>query len=260
MPSTQPCVPCCTTPQVVNTPGSQGLPGSDGSNGLNAFSTTTADFIVPAIGATVTVLVTSSLWMVVGQIVIFTGPDNFEVTAVPTATSVTVKFLGYPGDGNPGDTVSSGSKVSPAGILSALTAPLSVYASGTAYQLTATPALLALGTTIPSLTLTEAGTYLLLGRVRYDYNGATFAAVRTATTKLRRTNNTAADLPNTSTAFKTQIITTLTFTAGIFDVQPTVYATTNTDDVIQLWGSLDVVPSAGSMDCDEASIVAVKLF
>jgi hypothetical protein len=82
--------------------------------------------------------------------------------------------------------------------------PLSVYAAGTAYQLTASDAALDFGTTDPSLTLTKAGTYLLTARVRLDYNGATFSAVRTATLKLRRTNNTAADLSNGSAAAKTQ--------------------------------------------------------
>jgi hypothetical protein len=37
------------------------------------------------------------------------------------------------------------------------------------------------------------------------------------------------------------------------------YTTTNTDDAIALFGSLDVVPSAGSLDAVEASIVAVRL-
>lgn len=260
MPSPAPCVPCCTTPLSVNVPGVEGPPGSDGTNGLNAFSLTTADFVIPAVSSNVTISVNDSQWMAIGQIVVASGPATFQVVSKGSTTSAVLKFLGYSGDLSPGATITAPAVISPAGVLSSLTAPLSVYASGTAYQLTNTAALLALGTTTPSLTLNAAGTYLLLARVRYDYNGATFAAVRTATTKLRRTNNTAADLTNSSTAFKTQIITTLTFTAGILTLQPIVYTTVNNNDVIELWGSLDVVPSAGSFDCDEASIVAVKLF
>lgn len=135
----------------------------------------------------------------------------------------------------------------------------SIYAAGTAYQLTNTPALLNFGTTDPAITLTQAGTYLISGRIRLDYNAATFAAVRTATLKFRRTNNTAADLTNGTTALKTQIITTLTYTAGIVPMPQLIYTTANTNDVIELWGSLDTVPSAGSFDAVEADIQCVKI-
>lgn len=136
---------------------------------------------------------------------------------------------------------------------------LSVYAAGTAYSLTATPALLDFGTTDPSLVISGAGTWLISARVRLDYNAATFAAVRTATLKLRRTNNTAADLANSSTSLKTQIITLLTYTAGIIDLPQVIYTTTNTDDIIQIFGSVDVVPTAGSFDTVEASIIALRI-
>lgn len=136
----------------------------------------------------------------------------------------------------------------------------SVYAAGTAYSLTNTAAALNFGTTDPSITITAAGTYLIVGRVRLDYNAATFAAVRTATLKFRRTNNTAADLTGGTTAFKTQIITTLTFTAGVIPLPPVIYTTTNTDDAVTIFGSVDVVPTAGSFDAVEADIVAVRIY
>jgi hypothetical protein len=123
---------------------------------------------------------------------------------------------------------------------------------------TTSAAALDFGTTDPSLTLTKAGTYLLTARVRLDYNGATFSAVRTATLKLRRTNNTAADLSNGSAAAKTQIVTTLSGTFMDITWQ-VLYTTSSTNDAIALFGSLDVVPSAGSLDAVEASIVAVRL-
>jgi hypothetical protein len=136
--------------------------------------------------------------------------------------------------------------------------PLTVYAAGTAYSLTATPAALTFGTTSPSLTLNAAGTYLLLARSRMAYNAATFAAVRTTTLKLRRTNNTAADLTNGSVTATTGIITLLTYTF-IDQFWPVVYTTTNANDVISLFGSIDVLPGAGTLDVAEASIVAIRL-
>lgn len=135
---------------------------------------------------------------------------------------------------------------------------LSVYSAGTVYALTATAAKLDFGTTDPSLTLTAAGTYRLGATVVLDYNAATFAAVRTATLKLRRTNNTAADLTNGSIAVKTQIVTTLTGTMMQVSWE-TFYSTSNTNDVIEIFGSLDVIPSAGSLDASYASITATRL-
>ena len=136
--------------------------------------------------------------------------------------------------------------------------PLSVHASGTAYQLTATPALLDFGTTDPSLTISKSGTYLVTARVKLGYNAATFAAVRTVTLKLRRTNNTAADLTNGTTTSATEIITALTYT---FTDQSwaVIYTTTNDNDIIQIFGDVGVLPTAGSLDAQEASIIATRL-
>lgn len=136
---------------------------------------------------------------------------------------------------------------------------LAVYAVGTGYSLTNTAAALDFGTTDPSLTLSAPGTYLILARAKIDYTGATFAAVRTITLKLRRTNNTAADLTSGSTTFLTQIITTLTFTAGVVSLPPVIYTTTNANDAITIFGDVDTVPTAGSADISAAEIVAIRL-
>lgn len=137
--------------------------------------------------------------------------------------------------------------------------PLSVYAAGTVYSLTNAQAAVVFGTTSPSLTINAAGSYLILGQCELNYNAATFAAVRNATVKLRRTNNTAADLTNATVTAKTQIITTLTFTLDTLILPAVIYTTTNTDDIISLFGGLDTAPTAGSLDIVAASIVALKL-
>lgn len=134
-----------------------------------------------------------------------------------------------------------------------------VYAGGTAYQLTQTPALLNLGTTPASIVLNSPGTYLLLSRARLDYNAATFAAVRTVSLKLRRINNTAADVTGATSSLLTQIITLLTFTAGYVVLPPVIYTTLNSNDNIQVFGSVDTLPTAGTFDVSEAEIVAIKL-
>lgn len=134
--------------------------------------------------------------------------------------------------------------------------PRTVYAAGTVYALTATQAAVTFGTTSPSLVLDKPGRWKLKGRVVLKYNAATFAAVRTATMKLRRTNNTATDVANSSTAVQTDIVTTKTMTLMVVTLPEVVYGTPNYDDAIALFGALDVIPTAGSLDVVEASIVA----
>jgi hypothetical protein len=134
----------------------------------------------------------------------------------------------------------------------------SVHSAGTLYNLTATSALIDFGTTDPTLTLSGTGTYRITARAVLDYNGATFAAVRTATIKLRRTNNTAADLTNGSVAVKTQIVTTVTGTLAAVTID-VIYTTSGAGDIIQLWGGLDVVPTAGNLEVASASIIAQRL-
>lgn len=135
-----------------------------------------------------------------------------------------------------------------------------IYAAGTAYALTAVSAALVFGTTSPALVLNKAGTYLLFGRVNLKYNAATFAASRTVTLKLRRTNNTAADLTNGSMTALTDIITTKTYSFGVFNLPPVIVTTANLDDAITIFGDVSVIPTAGTLDAVEASIVAVRLY
>lgn len=260
-----PCTPCCD-PTAENTqiPGAEGAAGADGTDGSNAFTTTTSPTTLPAIGVNVTVAVEDSSWASYGQFVVMgdtdtgAGPATFQVAGIPTGTSLTLTFKGYPSDEVATTIMPTGSTLSPAGEWG-LPSPISTHASGTAYALTNTSAALDFGTTDPSITITAPGSYLLFARVRVDYTGATFAAVRTGTLKLRRTNNTAADITNGSVSFKTDIITTLTYTLGDFTILAIPYTTSNSTDIITIFGDISVVPSAGSLDAVEANIVAVRI-
>lgn len=134
----------------------------------------------------------------------------------------------------------------------------SVVAAGTVYSLTNSAAAVTFGTTSPSITLDQAGTYLIIATANLLYNAATMVAVRTVTAKLRRTNNTAADLTGMTTAIKGDIITLLTRSMpGVKLIG--VYTTTAVDDVISLFASMDTVPSAGTLDVTEANIIAIRL-
>jgi hypothetical protein len=219
------------------------------------------------------------------------GPGTFEVDSITSLTQFVGKFLHYTGDVGNVVTISAGATVSPAGglftsplpialggtgaasVAAALTAlglgfsPSSVYGFGaigtTAYVMTANAVndvstQVTINGTLISIPIPRAGTYLIQGMAKFDYNGATFAASRQITAKLRNTF-TAADLVNATANFFTQVITTLTFTEGIM-VLPAVVATLSNTDIITLLARVAVLPTAGTLEIAEASIVATKLF
>lgn len=103
------------------TPG--GAPGSDGTDGGNAFTLTTAGFVVPAANANVSnpdgfVHVASTAWMGVGQnVFISDGTDfgTFQVISITNSAQFVAKYLSLAGEAAPGVTIGSGATVSPGG-------------------------------------------------------------------------------------------------------------------------------------------------
>lgn len=133
-----------------------------------------------------------------------------------------------------------------------------VYASGTAYTLTTSSAALDFGTTDPNLTISTSGTYLIHANVGVKYSGATYVGAQTVTFKLRRTNNTAADLTSGSRAVELPVLTT--FTGGDVMALPPVIYTATAGDVVTIFGILSATPSAGSVVADSAELVAIRLY
>jgi hypothetical protein len=115
------CEPrCCPTTTTATTgspgaPGAAGADGADGSDGLNAFTITTEDFVVPAIGANVTITVDDSVWAVPGQNVFVEGAGYFEVVSKPSITTMQLEYLDYEGNTHATDNISAGAQVSPSG-------------------------------------------------------------------------------------------------------------------------------------------------
>lgn len=139
------------------------------------------------------------------------------------------------------------------------TTPLATYAAGTAYSLTASDAAVDFGTTDPTIEFVTAGTYLVHGRALLKYNGATYAGNETATLHLQRTNNTPAAITNATTTAALRIITTITDTVGVMPMPPVIY-TAGAGDIITIYGAVSATPAAGSVDCTEASVVAIRLY
>ncbi len=255
----------CPSSEVIQVPGVQGATGAAGaagSNGVNAYTVTTATLTIPATSSTVQIAVALLSWMVVGQNVFVsdgTNLANFQVTALQASPPVaTLKALGYNGDSAPTVVIASGATVTPGGVQgsagSSVTATNSS-ATGGSQALTITPAQ-ALAATL-TLTGSAAKTYLLSALVRLDYVGATFAANQTVTVKIRRTNNTAADIA-TSTLMLA-IVTTVTYSVGQVAVIAIPYTTAGVSDTVQIFVSVSVVPSAGNLTVVEAAITAARL-
>lgn len=142
---------------------------------------------------------------------------------------------------------------------STLNSTVQLYASTSVIALTASS-----NTVIGSSTLTlgVAGTYLIIAEVILNYNGATFAAVRDVTLKLRRTNNSSTDI--ISRVLKTDIVTTKTGTF-MHVTMHAIYTTTSaatavgTADTISLTGQVSTVPTTGSLDVVNVSMNAFRL-
>lgn len=132
--------------------------------------------------------------------------------------------------------------------------------TGTAYSLTATSAAIVGGTTSPTLTITDAGTYRMEFCLVLNFNGATFAADKNVTLKLRRTNNTATDLTSgTMPALHTGVVTTFTSTWGAFCWVAADYTAT-AGDVVTVFGDVATVPSAGSLDVIGGFLRATRVY
>ena len=114
------CSPCGTV-QVTQVPGNEGPAGIDGVDGVSAYTTTLDNLLVVVSPTTTVIGVVSSVWMVIGQVVIIGsgfnasvgGPAHFNVVNVLTATSVELEYIGSVGDVPPGDTILAGAIVSP---------------------------------------------------------------------------------------------------------------------------------------------------
>lgn len=123
-PTLECCQPDCATQVVINIPGANGTPGTPGVNGLNGVSpvtSVTAQFLMPAEGANVTVAVGNSEGLVPGQGVFITTAGTMKVISKPNNLSVIFQNLEntasglYPDNAAPTTAIPAGSLVSPAG-------------------------------------------------------------------------------------------------------------------------------------------------
>lgn len=135
-----------------------------------------------------------------------------------------------------------------------------VVAAGTAYTMTATYGSITFGTTSPILTIANAGTYAIYVDVQLNLVGATYVTYDSASIKLRRTNNTAADLAGSTFGTFIPTISTITAVGPYLHVGPIKYTTTGTTDTITVQGALGSLPSAGSVTATAVTITAIRAY
>lgn len=262
MPATSPCVPCCSTPLSVNVPGTVGAGGLNGAAGQSAFTTLTAILTLPAaVGDTVAgVAVADTSWMAYGQTVIVgdeggTKFAEFKVMAINSAISVDLKLLGYPGSVAPTGTLASGARVSASGQWG-LPAPITSYKTALAYNVAGTLIALAAITGGPSVTLTQAGTYVIFACAKIDTIAATANADKT-TVQLFRSNNTPAAIANSDASAISVAYATAPTTIGVVSLPVIIYPTLNANDNIVMYAGCTTTLHSTITDAD---LVAVRIF
>lgn len=285
------CSPCPTSTPPVNIPGPPGasITGPPGVDGVNSFSILLADFLVPPDLVTpVTITVTSSLWMVIGQILIIgqgggvalanPGPATFIVSSISSPGTVTIKALQYPGDVAFGSTISAGAIVSISGTQPTLATPWSianggtgaatkaaaqtslglgqdsVISSGAALAQAITAAFVQVGAI--DVQIPAAGSWELRGHVAIDFAGVTFAASRTITAKIRNITQ-GTDLGNAIITTQTQ--TTQNFPSHYLVLPAILYAGAVANDHLQILIMIDVVNSAGTLSVASGNLEAIPL-
>ena len=246
-----------STVPIVGPAGAVGSPSFKFSNGLTTgfWSAGSNDVVLSTGGTAVLQVVGTGFRMISTEILGWSSGDPTvaaaDVELSRGAANVLTLAAGDSFDVLTGEIRTAGNRVG---------YNLSAYGVGTAYALTNTAAAIDFGTTDPVIVLDKAGTYLILGHVNLAYNAATVAA-ETASIKVRRTNNTAADL-SVVPVLDLPTSTLLTHTYEIVPIPPFVYTTTATDDSITLFANVSAALSAGSIDATAigTSIVAVRLY
>ena len=98
----------------VSPGGVAGAPST--ATGSNAYDATTASFTMPAAAASVSVAISNTGWLGVGQEIFIQGAGYFSVTSITSPTIFAATNSNYPGNAAPGGTIASGAHVSPSGL------------------------------------------------------------------------------------------------------------------------------------------------
>lgn len=125
-------LPLGSLPRISSIPGPRGPkgdpgdPGTNGTNGVSPSTTTTASFIMPASGSSVTVTVLNTSWSAVGLPVYVETAGHFTVATILSATSFSLTAQTATGNAAAGTVIATGKKVVPGARMTADTAQVDV--------------------------------------------------------------------------------------------------------------------------------------
>lgn len=157
-----------TINKSVVSSGQKGDNGTNGINGQGAYATTTASYTQPSIGSNVTVSVSSTVWMAVGQLLFITNGGDYEIISITNSTTVVLKNLGYSNSVSPTTTVTTSQSVVATGLKGDM---------GTTGSVSSASSIILTYTTTPTTVTSELGLYADnadgLLKVRKQSNGTT---------------------------------------------------------------------------------------
>jgi hypothetical protein len=133
-------------------------------------------------------------------------------------------------------------------------------ATSSSYTFTATPSLLNLSPTPPSVVLTTAGTYLLFARLRIDVSSYLMTGITTITLYLYD-SIAAAAVPHTTRVAKynnSPVAPTLAATAFDMTLPIVAYAYAGGSGTISMYGSVDTTSNNHTI-CVDADVTAVQI-
>lgn len=139
-----------------------------------------------------------------------------------------------------------------------ITRSLTGYGSGDNYVITDSPAEVDRGTNDSAIVLDTAGSFRIDGQVVLFYNGTTFLTSQDITIKLRRTNNTAGDLPHSDIILGSFALSAFTGSISVY-IPSIIYTTLNIGDRIAIFVDVDTEPTAGTLEVSADSLIATAI-
>lgn len=110
----------------------------------------------------------------------------------------------------------------------------------------------------PTLTIAQAGTYLLTGSISTEYSSATMTGRESVTCRLYRTNNTPGSISNSLSSAATSSLSTTTVVGPTLVLPLVSYTTATTTDTIQAYCGISADPSAGALNATGVSLFGIR--
>lgn len=221
--------------------GDKGDTGEQGATGPGLITHTSASWVVPVIGSTVSVPVAEASFFQVSQQVDAEGAGYYEVVSVSGLT-LTLRNVGSPANADAGVTILSGGAVFICGN-SMGTVNGTVTASGTDFAVGSSYAAVAFGTTQVSAALPMPGKYQVFFKVQLKSGGTHSPQVN-----LKLYNSTSA-----SDVVGSEVNISLTADNGYFYATLSALVSVASASVIQIWAQRDVTGTVSILSAQSQS-------